>query len=190
MNATEEKIEKSSHTACIVLRIARVCVWVLAAALLFIALVSGIIYLGLGGEEFMNAMDGGEMVSDLAGVTGSYSADTVIKLLIVATFSAVVYLGLLLGLLYTAGAFFSATRKALTPFLVENAERIRIMAVLILLASVVPTLMDAVSSLIIGLKPDLFTFSLEGLILSIILFCVGVLFEHGCHLQQEADETL
>lgn len=190
MNATEIKIEKSARAACIFLRVSRIFVWVLAAAVFLIGLASCGIYAFAGGEEFMTTMDGQELITDLAGVTGTYPADTVIKVVVAGTLSMLVYLGLCLGILYNAGAFFSDTRKALTPFLVENAKRIRVIGILVLLVSIVPMLMDAAASLVIGLVPDFFTFSLEGIMLAVVIFCVGVLFEHGCALQKEADETL
>lgn len=193
MNAAETKIEKSAKTAEIVLTIAEVICIITLAALVISAGIFGLIYASAGETGFIETVGSADVISDFTSIIPNgteYSASTLLGVLISVLISAVVYIGLLLTILIIGKQFFKETRKSLTPFVVQNAKRIRIIAGLILIASVVPTFIDWVGSAIVYLPLDFSTISFEGIIVAVILYCVGVLFEHGCELQKESDEIL
>ncbi|MDO5844448.1 MAG: DUF2975 domain-containing protein [Methanocorpusculum sp.] len=193
MNATETKIDKSAKTAGIVLTVAEVLCIILMATLIIITGAFGVIFTAAGDLGFSETVGSDDVIADFTSLTPDgteYSASTLMAILASAVVSAEIYLGLILAILIISNRFFEETRKALTPFITENAKRIRIIAGLVLIASVVPTFIDWIGSAILMLPLDFSTISIEGIIIAVIIYCIGILFEHGCELQKEADETL
>ncbi len=191
MNATELKIEKSAKTAEIILKISKVFTCIVAAALILLLATYGAIYAIGGPAEFANTINVSEFIPDITGTTFPATASETMAILVNFVVTSLFYCGFIFATLLTAEKFFRETRKAHTPFIRENAKRIRIIAGLILCLSFIPMIIDMAFSLILGLPMVvIFTLSLEGLIISLIIFSIGILFEHGCDLQTEADATL
>lgn len=71
------------------------------------------------------------------------------------------------------------------PFKMYVATRIRTVAILSFVYSVIPTMTFDTSDL----TSD-FNAGDQGIIISIIFICIAKIFEYGCMLQQESDETL
>ena len=190
MNATQIKIEHSARVADIVLKIARILGWIIIACMVLLLGGAAVIY-GLAGSELFTDVLTSEDVTVLA--AGGETGLTVGMIPgIIALFSIVsfVYMGLIMAILIVAGKIFSGIRKTLLPFTEENTNHLKTIAILIAVISVVPALIEAIGGAIIGFSMDMFTFSIEGLVLAFVVYSLAHIFEYGLNLQEQADETL
>jgi hypothetical protein len=83
--------------------------------------------------------------------------------------------------LYNAKKIFGCIGKGKTPFTAEIAIRIRKIALYVLLF--------AAFSILSVFKMAFLSFFMCALF-ALILFCISLIFDYGCELQQEVDETL
>lgn len=190
MNATQIKIEHSARVADIVLKIARILGWIIIACMVLLLGGAAVIY-GLAGSELFTDVLTSEDVTVLT--AGGETGLTVGMILgIIALFSIVsfVYMGLIMAILIVAGKIFSGIRKTLLPFTEENTNHLKTIAILIAVISVVPAFIEAIGEAIIGFSMDMFTFSIEGLVLAFVVYSLAHIFEYGLNLQEQADETL
>ncbi|MDO9522723.1 MAG: DUF2975 domain-containing protein [Methanocorpusculum sp.] len=190
MNATQIKIEHSARVADIVLKIARILGWIIIACMVLLLGGAAVIY-GLAGSELFTDVLTSEDVTVLT--AGGETGLTVGMIPgIIALFSIVsfAYMGLIMAILIVAGKIFSGIRKTLLPFTEENTNHLKTIAVLIAVISVVPALIELIGGAILGFSLDMFTFSIEGLVLAFVVYSLAHIFEYGLNLQEQADETL
>ena len=83
--------------------------------------------------------------------------------------------------LYNAKRIFGCIGKGNSPFTAETASQIRKIALYVLVF--------AVFSAFSVFKMAFSQFFMSGLF-ALILFCISLIFDYGCELQQEVDETL
>ena len=83
--------------------------------------------------------------------------------------------------LYNAKRLFGCIGKGNSPFTAETASQIRKIALYVLVF--------AVFSAFSVFKMAFSQFFMSGLF-ALILFCISLIFDYGCELQQEVDETL
>ena len=84
---------------------------------------------------------------------------------------------------------FDEIRKGITPFTHENTVRIKKVAVIIAILSIVGSYSDAlVDYYTIGELT--WRINIIGMIVAIIVYCISLIFSYGCDLQKESDETL
>ena len=96
---------------------------------------------------------------------------------------------LISAILFIIHAIFKDIQKGNSPFLDQNTTRIKRIAIIAIILSIVGSSSDALV--------DYFTIgeltwkvNIIGLIASIIIYCIALIFRYGCDLQQESDETL
>jgi len=77
------------------------------------------------------------------------------------------------------------------PFLKQNIKRMKKIAILLLLNSIVsPSIQQAIGkSLNLSSQMEPFNYNLELFILAIVIFCFAMIFEYGTDLQQLSDKT-
>jgi len=190
MNATQIKIEKSARIADIVLKIARILGWIVIACLILLLGAAAVIY-GLVGPEMLTNVFNSENVTVLTnGGETSFSASMIPGIIALFSIISFVYMGLFMAILIIAGKIFSGIRKTLLPFTEENTNHLKTVAILIAVISVVPAFIEAIGEAIIGFSLDMFTFSIEGLVLAFVVYSLAHIFEYGLNLQEQADETL
>ena len=86
-------------------------------------------------------------------------------------------------------AIFNEIRKGVTPFSHENTTRIKKIALLAAILSIVGSYSDAlVDYYTIGELT--WRINIIGIIVAIIIYCISLIFSYGCDLQKESDETL
>lgn len=86
-------------------------------------------------------------------------------------------------------AVFDEIRKGFTPFSHENTARIKKIAIIVAILSIVGSYSDAlVDYYTIGELT--WRVNIIGLIVAIIIYCISLIFSYGCDLQRESDETL
>ena len=83
--------------------------------------------------------------------------------------------------LYNAKRLFGCIGKGNSPFTAETASQIRKIALYVLVF--------AVFSAFSVFKMAFSQFFMSGLF-ALVLFCISLIFDYGCELQQEVDETL
>jgi len=88
---------------------------------------------------------------------------------------------------------FRSIAKNKTPFLAEVARNIKIIGGLIMFSNALPRWISGIISLILN-DGGVFTIVdgtvMFGLVLGLIFFCLGSIFDYGCALQQQDDEML
>ena len=86
-------------------------------------------------------------------------------------------------------AIFDEIRKGFTPFTHENTKRIKKVAIITAVLSIVGSYSDAlVDYYTIGELT--WRVNIIGMIVAIIIYCISLIFSYGCDLQRESDETL
>ena len=86
-------------------------------------------------------------------------------------------------------AVFDELRKGFTPFSHENTARIKKIAIITAILSIVGSCSDAlVDYYTIGELT--WRVNIIGMIVAIIIYCISLIFSYGCDLQRESDETL
>ncbi len=187
------KIDKSAKNACTVLSIAEVInVLVIIVYIgVCVALAVLVAYYGWGG--FLDILMQEDTLTALGGIIpniDTYQADTLIGILIIYLVTSFIYLILSLRVLMVTESFFKETRTALTPFVIQNAKRIKSIALLVLAASIIPMIITKIGFSVLQIQQvSPWTFG-EGTVLALILLSIGTLFEYGCELQKESDETI
>ncbi len=86
-------------------------------------------------------------------------------------------------------AIFNHIQKEDTPFSHQNTIRIKKIAIITIILSIVGSYSDAlVDYYTIGQLT--WKINIVGLIVGIIIYCISLIFDYGCELQQQSDETL
>lgn len=180
MNTKIEKIQKSSNAALIVTRIIRVFAIVIAV-ITFVAGISFVALRNFFNAEFARAIEEGalaldwETEIDITGLvsllTQQLGMDDMAVALGIDMFVVGVIMIVLAVLMYFVGKVFKDMKEGYSPFQPSILKNMKI-------AFVIITLLSLDSSLLIG---ALIGFS---------LWCVVCVFEYGCELQKQSDETL
>ncbi len=191
MNATQIKIENSARVADIVLKIARILGWIIIACMVLLLLGGAAVIYGIMGPELLNDLIASEDIALLtAGGETIFSVSMIPGIIALFSIVSFVYMGLIMAILIVAGKIFSGIRKTLLPFTEENTNHLKTIAILIAVISVVPALIELIGGAILGFSLDMFTFSIEGLVLAFVVYSLAHIFEYGLNLQEQADETL
>ncbi len=96
---------------------------------------------------------------------------------------------LISAMIFLIHAVFNDIKKGCTPFLHRNTTRIKYIAIITLILSVVGSYSDAlVDYYTIGELT--WRVNIIGLIIGMIVYSISLIFSYGCDLQQESDETL
>lgn len=182
MNTKIEKIQKSSNAALVVAKIVRIFAIVMAV-ILFLA---GAVFIGMSdflNKEFAKAVKAGalldgELEIGMAGMAGAVDLliqrilpDNIAVSLGIDMFVMGVIMVILAVLMYFVGRVFKDMKEGYSPFQPSIIKNMKI-------AFVIITVLSLDSSLLIG---ALIGFS---------LWCVINVFEYGCELQRQSDETL
>ncbi len=112
--------------------------------------------------------------------------------LLINLFVALIITGLLVAIFYLTNQIFHSINTDHTPFTIENAKRIKIIAILLLIIATVPILLQLLLYYLIYLEPGSYTIgsNFALILFSLVFMCLSYIFSYGCDLQQEVDETL
>ena len=118
----------------------------------------------------------GEGFSNMLNVLFSAVAQDVLTIgtLVFLILCVVAKLALYFAVLTLAGRMFRDFSREDSPFRQIHVRRMRWIALLIFLASFI----------------NLFSIQLAGWMAALLIWCVSLVFDYGCQLQQESDETL
>lgn len=95
------------------------------------------------------------------------------------------------AILFVVSFIFKDMSLGSTPFTIKNANRLRVISLLLIaLSVVVPPLKMLFTLIFFTSVRAYFSISVGQLIFAIIFFCLALIFEYGAELQRESDETL
>ncbi len=170
-NMKEKNLKRSAHFISVLLNVGCIIFGVLSMAL-FIGIIAIVCTQLFSANEFQEAWKTATKNGQLLSFRQCVFFFTCCLGMLICIFLA----------LYNAKRIFGCIGKGNSPFTVKTGIKIRKIAMYVLLFSVFSVL--SVFNLISF--PAFFMCALFAL----ILFCISLIFDYGCELQQEVDETL
>ena len=180
MKPSQEKIRSMSKKISIVLKLG----FIVSNVIVILSLIA-IGILVLSGEETKLSFLAAFNVTANNGTTISIE---VRSLLIMFAFLLIDTILISLAIFFVY-AIFDKIRKGFTPFTHENTTRIKKVAIITAILSIVGSYSDSlVDYYTIGELT--WRVNIIGMIVAIIIYCISLIFSYGCDLQKESDETL
>ena len=180
MKSSQEKIRSMSKKISIVLKLG----FIVSNVIVILSLIA-IGILVLSGEETKLSFLAAFNVTANNGTTISIEAQS---LLIMFAFMLIDTILISLAIFFVY-AIFDKIRKGFTPFTHENTTRIKKVAIITAILSIVGSYSDSlVDYYTIGELT--WRVNIIGMIVAIIVYCISLIFSYGCDLQKESDETL
>ena len=180
MKTSQEKIRNISKKISIVLRLG----FIVSNVIVILSLIA-IGILVFSGDNTKLSFLAAFNVTANNGTTISIEARS---LLIMFTFMLIDTILISLVILFVYPVF-DEIRKGFTPFSHENTVRIKRIAIIVAVLSIVGSYSDSlVDYYTIGELT--WRVNVIGLITGMIIYCISLIFSNGCDLQQESDETL
>lgn len=180
MKPSQEKIRSMSKKISIVLKLG----FIVSNVIVILSLIA-IGILVLSGEETKLSFLAAFNVTAHNGTTISIEARS---LLIMFAFMLIDTILISLAIFFVY-AIFDKIRKGFTPFTHENTTRIKKVAIITAILSIVGSYSDSlVDYYTIGELT--WRVNIIGMIVAIIVYCISLIFSYGCDLQKESDETL
>ncbi|MDO5400958.1 MAG: DUF2975 domain-containing protein [Eubacteriales bacterium] len=177
MNDTQTKLRKTSRTIAVFLSIGKISS-IVGIVLAGAGLVCGLI----GRPDIQGWFMGVEKYAQAPG------ADVLLPMMIVATMAALLVAAALCHLLEQV---FRGIGEDGTPFNPAHVSCIKRVAWLALALSVMVSVADNLeAALLTGERLVLLELDMAALLFAAIIYCLAYVFEYGCKLQQESDETL
>ncbi len=183
MNEKIEKMKKSSHLMAVLFKIFRVFAFVgigiTAASVIFlIAFPTGA---SIGDTNVLSGLS-------LNGQPIGTFEELIVNLPKILTLLC--WMVFLLIIFYKTGAVFSDIEKTACPFSEVNVKRIRDIAIILLVASMVPNAVGALTALIVKAPNNYELFNGVGLSMGLVLICLSHVFDYGVQIQNENNELL
>ncbi len=180
MKPSQEKIRSMSKKISIVLKLG----FIVSNVIVILSLIA-IGILVFSGEETKLSFLAAFNVTANNGTTISIE---VRSLLIMFAFMLIDTILISLAIFFVY-AIFDKIRKGFTPFTHENTTRIKKVAIITAILSIVGSYSDSlVDYYTIGELT--WRVNIIGMIVAIIVYCISLIFSYGCDLQKESDETL
>lgn len=89
-----------------------------------------------------------------------------------------------------ARSIFRSIQNEETPFTRENAERIRYISLTMIVAAILPGIVQVITGLIVRAMDWDSVFSVVSLVIGLVLLCLSEVFNYGVRLQEESDNTI
>lgn len=180
MKPSQEKIRRMSEKISIVLKLG----FLVSNSIVILSFIA-IGILVFAGEDTKSSFLAAFNVTANNGTTISIGARSLLNMFAFMLIDTVL-ISLAIFFIY---AVFNEIRKGFTPFTHENTVRIKKIAVITAVLSIVGSCSDAlVDYYTIGELT--WRVNITGMIVAIIIYCISLIFSYGCDLQRESDETL
>ncbi len=184
---TLQKISTTSKHVAAIFRIARIACIVLASVLII-----AIIVLSTNPDAriaFGDSLKEGSFLLTMVTPGADVSIVPGLNMLLTACAFGILAFAMYFGLFGELVKLFRTMAEGVSPFaqsVVARVKRIGLFTLLVFLVS------NAMSIVFAGIFTGKWGFSLDFslLILCIVVYCLGMIFEYGCQLQQQSDETL
>ena len=180
MNEIQQKIVKTSKVVAIILKI----------GFILIAAAIGLLIIGMGVLAFADRGVATSLQDALTITTQGTSAVGIAVSNIILVFGLfIIQLVAVFMVFLTLHRIFSAICKDHTPFTNINAKRMRKVAVLIIAMGAISSITEFIAHKLITTQDG---YSIDGtwLVMAAVIYCIALIFDYGCQLQQQSDETL
>lgn len=179
MNEQQKAIKASSKVIAVIMKIGYIAMIVAMSIcvinLLFMAVT--------GGQTSIVTSSGMRIVAVSApGTTPQGVAAISIAALIISAFLFAIFL-----LTYRIFHEISVTG---TPFNVKYVKAIKAIGILVAVMSIVGSTVDSIAASYAGMETLGLCSDSTGVIFGVIIFCLAYIFDYGCTLQKQSDETL
>lgn len=184
MNELQLKIQKTSKALSIFAEIVKVALYV-AVIMEFVSAIS----IGITGEMVWGKIGSVTIVAPISqGLLEQYGMPVLVSKLVGEMFNQ----GFVIAILFFAGAIFKDLSVEPSPFQLKHAQRLKKIGTLTILVSILPAVAQSVTLKIISpaAEADTDGLGLIGIVLAIMFYCLGRIFEYGAMLQKQSDETL
>ena len=180
MSDIKQKIIKTSKAVAIALKIG----WILTiVAMVAILIGIGVLVLASSGVSYSL-----QQALTIASQSASASGITVSNL-VVAAGLGIIQLIFIFMILFTLYQIFSAISRDYTPFTEGNGKRMRKAAIWTVGMCVVACVTDGIADKLLTGEAT-FGLNFVWIILAAVIYCIALIFDYGCQLQQQSDETL
>lgn len=180
MNKLQRKIQKTSHKISIALKTGFIIMLVIpllaAAGILILAFSSEAVR-----QSFLDAFN-------MTAYNGAIIAIVPQNLLVLFIFM-IIYAVLMSFILHTAYTIFRDISMEYTPFKHKNIKRIKGIAAMTVILSAAGSFFDTIADIYM-IGEASWHINFMGIILGIIIYCFALIFDYGCQLQLQSDETL
>lgn len=180
MNLSQKKMQSASKKITVILKLGfTVCIIIEILALMAIGI---LIFSGENVKSsFLTAFD----VTANNGTTISLAPQSLLVMFLLSLVDAL----LISAVIILIHAIFNDMKRGSTPFLRRNTMRIKGVAIIAIILSIIGSYSDAlVDYYTIGELT--WKVNAAGLIIGMVVYCISFIFDYGCDLQQESDETL
>ena len=186
MDTTQQKIAKTSKVISTLLFIG--CVLTGIAIIIFICVLGATFLPGAstGNNSFVLQLQANMIPPIIRGV-GLLSL-SVQQMRIIISFG-IVQCGLMLAMLYTLRSIFAGISEDDTPFEKKHVKRIKWVALFTLLMSVASDIFNGIVYIFI-FGGESWSITVELPMVAVAIYCIALVFDYGCQLQQQSDETL
>ena len=174
-NTITQKIKSMSKALSIILKFARIFCYIgigiSVCALIYVLFFGNIDLLILKGDVILRSP-----------FTDASFKDMDFKQLLVTSVIGIIGMALMANLFLQAQNIFKDISKDGSPFEMKHVKRIKRVAILYLIISLLDSETSALSISI--------SFNMVGIVGALMFYCIALVFEYGCALQQESDEIL
>lgn len=194
MNAIKDKIKKSSKAVLLFSRILRIIMIVSFCFVLAVTILTAIApssKFSLINSDYVLITGSPDLV--LEGSGSLELTSTVTALLLTAVVPALFSIGIIIFILYLAERIFKNIYDSQSPFERVNVKKLKNIAWLMLAFTIIPTYVETVLRFFLmrnTASPYNFSIDITTICLTVIFFALAYIFEYGCLLQQQYDETL
>ena len=180
MKPSQEKIRNASKKITVILKLAFIAS-IIIMALVLVAI--GILMFSR--EDTKSSFLAAFEVTAKNGTTISIAPQSLLTMFSFALIDTL-FVSTLIFIIHT---IFDDIKNGATPFLRKNTARIQSIAIITVLLSIVGSYSnELVDYYTIGALT--WRVNAIGLIIGVIIYCISLIFNYGCDLQQESDETL
>ena len=180
MNITQQKISKTSKLVSNILRAG--LIFSIGAAILFMF---GIIFFIAKGD-----VSSLYETFKISAIESHMPTPTISTLITLFSF-AIITLLMIAKILHILYHIFSDIAITYTPFKTEYVNRIKHVAFLALLICIIGNVFEAIGeTLLYSTNITTININFIGFVQALVIYCIAHIFEYGCQLQQQSDETL
>jgi len=179
MNATQKKIQKTSRVIAVITKILAI------TSIVFLCFeITGLLWYMVSPDAAYFMLGSIRVITPIE-ISGQMG-------IIPEMFTSVASQCFFTAIIIITSRIFKDISRESSPFLKQNVKRMKKIAILLLLNSIIsPSIQQAISkSMNLTSQMEPFNYNSEMFILAIVIFCFAMIFEYGTDLQQLSDETL
>lgn len=180
MNDIQQKIAKTSKVVAIVLKVGFILIAIAMGMLLL-----GMVILGFSNTELSQSLQQTFNIT----VQNASAVGIAVRNLVMVFGLGMIELAIIFMIFRTMYKIFRAISLDHTPFRSENAKSMKKIAILIIVMGLVDSVASFLADKLLGPQAD-FGIDFMWLVMAAVIYCIALIFDYGCQLQQQSDETL